>query len=101
MQIALEASELRIEMNRNPRCVVIEYDEDGNQLETYTVDRNFMANVKSRALVMPWPIDEVGKLDDEFARKLGGTSLLLLAAHQPELKRLISVTQATGTPAAD
>jgi hypothetical protein len=88
-------------MNRNPRCVVIEYDEDGNQLETYTVDRNFMANVKSRALVMPWPIDEVGKLDDEFARKLGGTSLLLLAAHQPELKRLISVTQATGTPAAD
>jgi hypothetical protein len=88
-------------MNRKPRCVVIEYDEDGNQLETYTVDRNFMVNMKARALVMPWPIDEAGKLDDEFARTLGGACLLLLAAHQPELKRHISVTQATGTPSTD
>ena len=45
------------------------------------------------ALVMPWPLaDEDFKLDDEFARKVGGLVFKLLATHQSELKPYISVT---------
>jgi hypothetical protein len=42
---------------------------------------------------MPWPLaDEDFKLDDEFARKVGGLVFKLLATHQSELKPYISVT---------
>ncbi|CAG9266954.1 hypothetical protein [Paraburkholderia unamae] len=76
---------------RNPRCVFIAYDEDNQQLETYTIDRDAVAKLKEAALVMPWPLAE-HKLDDEFARKLGGAIFNLLAIYQPALKPLISVT---------
>ena len=79
---------------KKPRCVVIAYDEDNNAIETCTVDREAIEQVRKASMIMPWSIDEYGgKLDDEFARKLGGASLLLLAIQQPELKPLIAVTR--------
>ena len=79
---------------RAPRCVLIAYDEDGQQIETCTVDRAAIAALKEKALVVPWPLEERNfELDDEFARKLGGVVLLLLATAQPELSRYITVTR--------
>lgn len=83
---------------RMPRCVLISYDEDGQQIETFTVDRSAVAALKRKALVVPWPLDDVGfQLDDEFARRLGGVALLLLATHQPELSRYVTVTRDDGS----
>ena len=84
-----------IRMNkRGPRCVLITYDEEGQQIETCTVDRDAVAALKDRALVVPWPLEARSfRLDDEFARRLGGTALFLLATTQPELKDFIAVTQ--------
>ncbi|SPB15694.1 hypothetical protein NOV72_02914 [Caballeronia novacaledonica] len=81
-------------MTTKPRCVVIAYDENGHQIETFTVEREALERLRAGRLVMPWSIEDAGgTLDDEFARKLGGASLLLLATYQPTLKSCISVTQ--------
>ena len=79
---------------RPPRCVLIAYDEDGQQIETFTVDRAAVAALREKALVVPWSLEEQNfELDDEFARKLGGVVLLLLATSQPELSPYITVTR--------
>lgn len=78
---------------RPPRSVVIAYNEDEQALQICTIDRASLAKQTESALVMPWPLqDENFKLDDEFARKIGGLVFGLLAAHQPDLKPYISVT---------
>jgi hypothetical protein len=78
---------------RPPRCVVIAYDEDEQALKICTLYRDSLAKRLDAALVVPWPLEEVDfKLDDEFARKVGGVVFGLLAVHQPELKQYISVT---------
>ncbi len=85
---------------RGPRCVLITYDEDEQQIETCTVDRGAISALKERALVVPWPLEARSfKLDDEFARRLGGAALLLLATTQPELRKYVTVTQEQ--PSAD
>ncbi|BCQ27292.1 hypothetical protein NK8_54810 (plasmid) [Caballeronia sp. NK8] len=83
-------------MKTTPRCVVIAYDEDNNAIETCTVSRETIESLRSASLVVPLSIDdEGGKADDEFARKLGAASLLLLAVHQPALASYITVTRNT------
>ena len=78
---------------RPPRCVVIAYDEDEQALKICTLYRDSLAKRLEAALVVPWPLEDVDfKLDDEFARKVGGVVFGLLAVHQPELKQYISVT---------
>jgi hypothetical protein len=78
---------------RPPRCVVIAYDEHEQSLNVCTIDRAALAKQMEAALVVPWPLeDENYKLDDEFAKKLGGLIFGLLAAHQPDLNAYISVT---------
>lgn len=50
----------------------------------------------SQALVNPWPLaDSSFRLDDEVARSIGGLVFLLLAASQPVLTPLITVTKHT------
>ncbi|WP_244193372.1 hypothetical protein [Paraburkholderia eburnea] len=81
--------------------MLITYDEEGQQIETCTVDRDMVAALKERALVMPWSLEDRSfTLDDEFARQLGGAALLLLAINQPELKQYVTVTQHQETPPA-
>lgn len=78
---------------RPPRCVVIAYDEVEQALQVFTLPRKSLSKRMEAALVMPWPLaDEGCKLDDEFARKIGGLLFGLLAAHQPELQPYIRVT---------
>ena len=78
---------------RPPRCVVITYDENEQALQICTIHREPIARRIDSAMVVPWPLaDEEFKLDDEFARKLGGLVFNLLATHQPELKPYITVT---------
>ncbi len=78
---------------RQPRCVVIAYDEHEQSLNICTLNRAALAKQMEAALVVPWPLqDENFQLDDEFARKIGGLIFGLLAAHQPDLKQHISVT---------
>jgi hypothetical protein len=95
MQIALEEHQLTDTNKRPPRCVVIAYDENEQALQICTVHREPIAHRIEQAMVVPWPLaDEQFKLDDEFARKVGGLVFNLLAVHQPELKPYISVTPA-------
>lgn len=81
-------------MDKRPaKCVVIAYDEDEQALQVCTVFRDSLEKRIEASMVVPWPLaDEDFKLDDEFARKVGGLVFGLLAAHQPELKPYISVT---------
>jgi hypothetical protein len=78
---------------RSPRCVLISYDEDEQAIQTCTVDRALVTELMQGALTIPWSLkDENFKLDDEFARRLGGVVFGLLSVHQPELKRYLNVT---------
>ncbi|MGN6082660.1 hypothetical protein [Trinickia sp.] len=78
---------------RTPRCIVIAYDEDAQALNVCTVNRQPLSKMIDAAMVVPWPLeDENFRLDDEFARKIGGLVFNLLAVHQPDLKQYISVT---------
>ncbi|HEY4295800.1 MAG TPA: hypothetical protein VGM85_04940 [Paraburkholderia sp.] len=91
MQTAFE--ELADMDKRQPRCVVIAYDENERALQICTMYRDSLSSQMDAAMVVPWQLaDENFKLDDEFARKIGGLVFGLLAAHQPELKPYISVT---------
>ena len=91
-RVASEAKELPDEQ-RSPRCVLISYDEDEQAIQTCTVDRTLVTKLMQAALTIPWPLkDENFKLDNEFARRLGGVVFGLISVHQPELKQYINVT---------
>ena len=78
---------------RSPRCVIVSYDEDEQAIQTCTVDRALVTKLMLAALTIPWPLKvENFKLDDEFARRLGGIVFGLLSVHQRELKQYVSVT---------
>lgn len=84
---------------RTPRCIVIAYDEDAEALNVCTVNREPLRKMIEAAMVVPWPLEEEQfRLDDEFARKLGGVVFNLLAVHQPDLKQYISVTPVSKHP---
>nr|WP_223961309.1 hypothetical protein [Burkholderia diffusa] len=71
------------------------YNEETQEIETCTVDRAAIQRLREQALIMPWSLEDNGfRLDDEFARKLGGAALLLLATGQPDLAPYITVTKA-------
>ncbi|WP_322107356.1 hypothetical protein [Paraburkholderia sp. J41] len=77
------------------RCVIVAYNEDGEEVQTCTVDRAAVEKLMANALSVNWPLQEYGgKFDDEFARRIGGTALHLLAAYQPALKEHLAVTPA-------
>jgi hypothetical protein len=79
---------------KNAVCVLIAYDEDGQKITTCTVDRAAVLPMMNDALVMDWPLHDIGfKLDDEFARLIGGVAFKLLATRQQRLSPLITVTE--------
>lgn len=90
---------------RKPRGVLITFDEDNQSFNICTVPRTSADALMSQALVNPWPLaDSNFKLDDEVAQSIGGLVFRLLAASQPELTPLISVTKhgdAHDTPPRD
>jgi hypothetical protein len=79
---------------KNAVCVLIAYDEEGQKITTCTVDRAAVLPMMNEALVMDWPLRDIGfKLDDEFARLIGGVAFKLIATRQHLLKPLITVTE--------
>ncbi|SAL29662.1 hypothetical protein AWB69_02375 [Caballeronia udeis] len=81
-------------MDAKKVCVLIAYDEDGQKITTCTVDRAAVQSLIDRALVMDWPLSEIGyELNDEFARMIGGVAFKLLATRQQGLASLITVTE--------
>jgi hypothetical protein len=79
---------------KNAVCVLIAYDEEGQKITTCTVDRATVLPMMNNALVMDWPLHDIGfKLDDEFARLIGGVAFKLLATRQTRLTPLIAVTE--------
>ena len=79
---------------KNAVCVLIAYDEDGQKITTCTVDRAAVLPLMNQALVMDWPLQDIGfKLDDEFARLIGGVAFKLIATRQHLLGPLITVTE--------
>jgi len=90
---------------RKPRVVLITFDEDSQSFNICTVPRTSADALMSQALVNPWPLaDSNFRLDDEVARSIGGLVFRLLAASQPELTPMITVTKhadAQDTPPSD
>jgi hypothetical protein len=75
-------------------CVLIAYDEDDQKITTCTVDRTTVQSLIDAALVMDWPLKDIGyELNDEFARMIGGVAFKLLATRQRELGKFITVTE--------
>ena len=90
---------------RKPRGVLITFDEDSQSFNICTVPRTSADALMSQALVNPWPLaDSNFRLDDEVARSIGSLVFRLLAASQPGLTPMITVTKhadAQDTPPCD
>jgi hypothetical protein len=76
------------------RSVVLNYNQDGQQLNLQLVEPSRLAPILAGIFAVPILLDEFDfRLDDEFARGLGATMLNLIALGQPDVKKHMSVTQ--------
>ena len=79
----------------NPkRCVVVMWDEQQQQLVSYTLDVEKVRAINARGFPLELPIaDFGGVIDDEFARRFGSATLNLLALTHRDMKPLLKTTQ--------
>lgn len=78
---------------KRPNCVVTLYDEEAKTICTFNVSRAAIADVLAKATSFDVPLADFDyRVDDEFARKVGAMSLLLLAGRSEFLKNHLSIT---------
>lgn len=76
------------------RCVVVVFDPDNERITSYSCDEGKIKPILSKEFGLELDLaDFQSKLDDEFARKFGASTLSLLALYHPELKPLLSFTE--------
>jgi hypothetical protein len=76
-----------------PYSVVLTYFEDRQEFAVQTLDRAKLAPAVAGTLEAPILLDEHNfRLDDAFARRLGGALLSLIALGQPDIKQYMSIT---------
>jgi len=69
------------------------YNEETNTISTFNVPVDAIASALARHTSFDVPLDDFGnKIDDDFARRLGGMVLLTLASRSPSLKGRLSIT---------
>lgn len=77
-----------------PYSVVLTYLEDRQEFALQAIDRARLAPAVAGTLEMPVLMDEHEfRLDDAFARRLGGAMLSLIALGQPDIRQYMSITQ--------
>ncbi|HEX7910966.1 MAG TPA: hypothetical protein VF534_23150 [Paraburkholderia sp.] len=78
----------------SPRSVVLNYDQDSQRLNAQFVDPAKLARLLAGTFTVPILLDDFDfRLDDEFARRLGGAMLNAIALGQPEIKQYMTVAQ--------
>lgn len=82
-------------------CSVSLYNEDTNTISTFHIPVDDIADTLSKHASFDVPLaDFDNRVDDDFARRLGGMTLLTLASRSPALKENLSITTATDGDAA-
>jgi hypothetical protein len=83
------------------RSIIVNYSPDDQRISVYGVDKAKTETITAGALEAPIFLEEEAhkegaeyKLDDEFARRLGVAMLNVLALSYPDLRPLITATNA-------
>jgi hypothetical protein len=74
-------------------CSVSVYNEETNTISTFNVPVDDIAVTLARHTSFDVPLDDFGnRVDDDFARRLGGMVLLMLASRSKFLKDHLAIT---------
>jgi hypothetical protein len=85
--------------SRIKQCVLLAYNEDEHKFVTCPVDETAVQGLIADGLAMDWPVSEFGSdLNDEFARLIGATMMLLLATTHPNLNPYLTFTRSPIDP---
>lgn len=94
-------------------CVITLFDEETKAISYHHVSQAAVAEALAKSTSVDVPLEDFGlKVDDDFARRLGGMILLILAGRSPFLKDHLALTtehdpddrdtpQATSAPSTD
>jgi hypothetical protein len=80
-------------LSKRPTCSVSLYNEETNTISTFHIPVDDIAGALARRTSFDLPLDDFqNRLDDDFARRLGGMILLTLASRSQILKGKLSIT---------
>lgn len=83
-------------------CVITLFDEDEKAISYHHVPQELVATAIAKSTSVDVPLaDFDNRLDDDFARRLGGMILLLLAGRSPFLKAHLAITTEDGNEPPD
>ncbi|RKP46860.1 hypothetical protein [Trinickia fusca] len=95
-------------MEAKPKtCVITLFNEETKSISYHHVSQTAVAEALAKSTSVDVPLEDFGfKVDDDFARRLGGMILLILAGRSPFLKEHLALTTegasgATDTPSAE
>ncbi|MFM0324237.1 hypothetical protein [Caballeronia glebae] len=71
------------------------FDPESQSIKTGFVDSRIFDNVRMN-LVAEHEVGPQQPIDDEFARRFGGTALLWFATQYPELRKFLGITDGNG-----
>ncbi|KKB62405.1 hypothetical protein WM40_17350 [Robbsia andropogonis] len=78
---------------RPSQCVVVFWNDDEQSFVSYSLDASRVKPLVENALPLEVHVEDFGGvIDDEFARKLGGANIKVLAATNPAIKPLDQIT---------
>lgn len=78
---------------KRPTYVITLYDEKTQTVSYHHVAQSAVAEAISKSASFDVPLSDFGyRVDDEFARMLGGMILLILAGRSPSLKGHLAIT---------
>ncbi|TCG01074.1 hypothetical protein BZM26_09995 [Paraburkholderia strydomiana] len=87
-------------------CVITLFDEDAKAISYHHVPQDMVAAAIAKSTSVDVPLEDFdNRVDDDFARRLGGMILLILAGRSPFLKSHLAITSegapdASGSPSA-
>ncbi|WP_027780547.1 hypothetical protein [Paraburkholderia caledonica] len=74
-------------------CVITLFDEDAKTISYHHVPQDLVAAAIEKSTSVDVPLEDFdNRLDDDFARRLGGMILLILAGRSPFLKSHLALT---------
>ncbi|WLE59261.1 hypothetical protein GIY62_00710 [Burkholderia plantarii] len=83
---------------KRPTCVITLYHEDTMTVSNYHVPAGAVADLIAKSGSFDVPLADFGyKIDDEFARRLGGTIMLTLAGRSPFLRDHLALSTDSGS----
>jgi hypothetical protein len=78
---------------KRPTCVITLYDEETKTISYRQVAQAAVADAIADSTPFEVPLADFGyRLDDDFARRMGGMILLILAGRSPFLKDHLAIT---------